>query len=178
MSGSCAPTGLSGYDILCSGLEHFEQRFADLSDGAHFLGSDHRVSRMLADSLYTIQAVRPTLTLLPRAVVEAVLLSEGSIGSAQHVARQLGLPNRFKLARMLKRAGLPPLHRLAEWAMLESWIRAAEDDGESLCHQAFRLHRHPSACYRLVKELTGMRWGEVRARGLTWLRRRWVQLLQ
>jgi hypothetical protein len=133
---------------------------------------------MLADSLDMIRAVRPALTLLPRVVVEAVLLSEGSIGSAHAVARQLGLPNRFKLARILKEAGLPPLHRLAEWATLESWIRAAEVDGVSLCYLAFRSRRHPSACYRLVRELTGLRWGEVRARGLHWLQRKFVRQLR
>src|SRR6266571_5769079 len=93
---------------------------------------------MLGDSLVLIRTLRPEMTLVPRVVVEAVLLSEGSIGSTREVARQLGLPNRFKLARMLKQAGLPPLHRLAEWATLESWLRTAEHDGASLCHLAFR----------------------------------------
>ncbi len=117
------------------------------------------------------------MTLVPRVVVEAVLLSEGSIGPTREVARQLGLANRFKLARILKRAGLPPLHRLAEWAMLESWLRTAEQEGVSLCYLAFRSRRHPSACYRLVKELTGLRWGELRARGLPWFQRQFVKQL-
>ncbi len=133
---------------------------------------------MLSDSLDTIRALRPAMPLLPRIIVEAVLLSEGSIGSTREVARQLGLPNRFKLARMLKQAGLPPLHRLAEWATLESWLRTAEHDGASLCHLAFRSRRHPSACYRLVKELTGLRWGELRSRGLQWFQREFVKQLQ
>ena len=132
---------------------------------------------MLSDSLDTIRALRPAMPLLPRIIVEAVLLSEGSIGSTREVARQLGLPNRFKLARMLKQAGLPPLHRLAEWATVESWLRAAEEEHVSLCHLAFRSRRHPSACYRLVKELTGLRWGELRARGLHWFQRLLVRQL-
>ncbi len=77
------------------------------------------------------------MTLVPRAIVEAVLLSEGSIGSAQTVARELGLANRFKLARILKAAGLPPLHRLAEWATLEAWLRMAER--ESVCSPISRF---------------------------------------
>ena len=133
---------------------------------------------MLRDSLAKIRAARPAMTLVPRVIVEAVFLSEGSIGSAQEVARQLGIPSRFKLARILKREGLPPLHRLAEWATLESWVRAVEQDGMSLCRLAFRSQRHPSACYRLVKELTGLRWGEVRARGLPWLQRQFVRHVQ
>ena len=50
----------------------------------------------------TIQDILPRINPFPRAVVEAILLSEGSIGSAQLVAQLLGLRNRFKLARLLK----------------------------------------------------------------------------
>jgi len=133
---------------------------------------------MLGDSLVLVRALRPAMTLVPRVVVEAVFLSEGSIGPTREVARELGLPNRFKLARILKDAGLPPLHRLAEWAMLESWLRTAEQQGVSLCYLAFRSRRYPSACYRLVKELTGLRWGELRARGLPWFQRQFVKQLR
>src|SRR5580765_7347184 len=111
---------------------------------------------MLAHSLAVVRAVRPDLPIFARAVVEAICLTEGPIGSAQEVARHLGLANRFQLARLLKHEGLPPLHRLAEWATLESWVLTAERDGVSLCHIAFRSKRHPSACYRLVKELIGL----------------------
>lgn len=127
---------------------------------------------MLTQLLSAVRTARPTMTLMPRAIVEAIFLSEGSIGKAEEVARQLGLPNRFKLARMLKRAGLPPLHRLAEWALVESWVLAAERRGVSLCHIAFRCRRHPSACYRLVREVTGLSWEQVRRRGSGWVQRR------
>jgi len=112
------------------------------------------------------------MTLYSRAIVEAVCLSEGPIGSADEVALHLGLKNRFTLARLLKREGVPPLHRLAQWATMLSWVVAAERDGVSLCWMAFRARRHPSACYRLVKEVTGLRWDEVRARGSGWVQRR------
>ncbi len=131
-----------------------------------------------ADSLATIRALRPTMPHLPRTIVEAVLSKGGSIGSTTKVAQQFGLPNRFHLARMLKRAGLPPLHRLAEWALVESLLRRAEHDGVSLCHVAFHSGRHPSACYRLVKDLTGLRWAELRARGLRWFQSEFARQLQ
>ncbi|HWC73279.1 MAG TPA: hypothetical protein VG454_05010 [Gemmatimonadales bacterium] len=124
---------------------------------------------MLTHSLAIIRTLRPNLPLLASAVVEAIMLTEGAIGSADQVARRLGLPNRFKLARLLKQSGLPPLHRLAEWATLESWVTAAERDNLSLCHIAFRAKRHPSACYRLVKEITGRGWEEVRTLGSSWV---------
>lgn len=111
------------------------------------------------------------MSLFPRAIVEAICLSEGPIGPADQVARQLGLRSRFKLARLLKQEGLPPLHRLAEWATVLSWVVTAERDGVSLCWIAFRCRRHPSACYRLVKEVTGLRWEVVLARGSRWVQR-------
>jgi len=118
-----------------------------------------------------IRSLRTRLTLRTRSVLEAVLLSEGSIGSANDVAKRLGLDNRFQLARLLKRDGLPPLHRLAEWATVLSWVIAAEQKSFSLCHIAFHSGRHPSACYRLVKETTGYCWAEIRARGSRWVQR-------
>lgn len=111
------------------------------------------------------------MTLYSRAIVEAVCLCEGPIGSAHEVAIQLGLKSRFTLARLLKREGLPPLHRLAQWATVLAWVVAAERDGVSLCWMAFRSKRHPSACYRLVKEVTGRRWDDVRALGSGWVQR-------
>ena len=127
---------------------------------------------MLAQPLATILDARPALTLFTRAIVEAVCLTEGPIGSADFVAHALGLKNRFTLARLLKREGVPPLHRLAEWATVVSWVIAAEETGVSLCWLAFHSRRHPSACYRLVKEVTGLRWEEVRSRGSKWVQER------
>ena len=133
---------------------------------------------MLGTPLTAIRATRPAMSLYPRAVVEAVLLSEGPIGTAQAVARELGLPNRFTLARLLKREGLPPLHRLAGWATVLSWVICAEQKGVSLCWIAFRSHRHPSACYRLVREVTGELWERVRAKGSVWVQRQFLKELR
>src|SRR3989442_14285478 len=95
--------------------------------------------------LVVIRAAHPGMTLYARAIVEAMLLTEGGIGPAREVARRLGLRNRFVLARLLKRAGLPPLHRLAGWVTGLAWVRAAERTGVSLCYLAFHSRRHPSA---------------------------------
>ena len=124
---------------------------------------------MLAGALAVIHGARPRLTLFSRAILDAILLTERSIGSAETVARRLGLRNRFQLARMLRREGLPPLHRLAGWATVLSWVVGAERRGESLSATAFHSRRHPSACYRLVKEITGRRWEYVRAKGSDWV---------
>jgi len=131
-----------------------------------------------SDPLDAIHAWRPAMPQLPRTIVVAIVSQGGSIGSTTKVARQYGLPNRFRLARMLKRAGLPPLHRLAEWALVESWLRRAEREGISLCRMAFQAGRYPSTCYRLVKDLTGLTWGELRARGLRWFQHEFLKQLQ
>ena len=132
---------------------------------------------MLDRLLVVIRSARPHMTLRARAVIEAVLLSKGSIGSAQSVARALGLSNRFQLARLLEREGLPPLHRLTEWVTVLNWITSAERAHVSLCWMAFRSHRHPSACYRLVKKLTGHGWEQVLARGSAWALRQFLKEL-
>jgi len=129
-------------------------------------------TRMAPERVPAIQHILPRIKPFPRAVVEAILLSEGSIGSAQLVAQLLGLGNRFRLARLLKQEGLPPLHRLAAWTAILCWVRTAERDGTCLSRLATRWHRHPSACYRLVKKVTGLCWLEVRTRGQDWVERR------
>ncbi len=126
---------------------------------------------MLAHCLSAIRTARPGLGLMPRSVVEAIHLAEGSIGSAETVARRLGLGSRYRLARLLRREGLPSLHRIAAWATVLSWVLTAERIGASLCWIAFHSDRYPAACYRLVKEVTGLTWEAVRARGSDWVER-------
>jgi len=84
----------------------------------------------------------------------------------------LGLRNRFRLERLLRRAGFPSLRQFAAWAEIDSWVSAAERTGASLFSMAVRAHRHPSACYRLVKEVTGLTWVQLRKRGSRWVERR------
>ncbi len=135
-------------------------------------------TQTLARLLLAIRAARPAMTLRARAIVEAILLSHGSIGSAESVARTLGFANRFRLARFLHGEGLPPLHRLTEWVTVFSWTVSAELHNVSLCWIAFRSHRHPSACYRLVKKVTGCGWEEVHANGSGWVLRVFLQELR
>ena len=130
---------------------------------------------MLARCLSAIQAARPGLSPLARAVVEAICLSKGPIGSADAVAKRMGVGTRFRLARMLEREELPPLHRIGRWATVLSWVLEAETTGASLCRMAFHSDRHPAACYRLVAELTGLTWEAVRARGYEWAEREFLR---
>lgn len=124
---------------------------------------------MTTEPLALIRRIRPTLHPLVRATVEAIVLSGSSIGSAETVADLLGLRNRFHLARLVRRNGMLPLHRFAGWVTVLSWIEAREQRGESLCSLAISSGRHPSACYRLVKEITGKSWGYVCEQGSGWI---------
>ena len=133
---------------------------------------------MLERVLVAIHSARPVLSVPARAVIEAVVLSKGSIGTAESVANALGLGNRFRLARLLKHDGLPPLHRMTEWVTVLNWIECAECQHVSLCWMAFRSHRHPSACYRLVKKVTGHGWEDVLDNGSAWVLRQFLNELR
>ena len=130
---------------------------------------------MLARCLSAIQAARPGLSPLARAVVEAILLSQGRIGTSEAVARRMGMGSRFRLARLLRREGLPPLHRIGRWATVLSWVLEAETTGASLCRMAVHSDRHPAACYRLVADITGLTWEAVRVRGYDWAEREFLR---
>src|SRR3989442_5100772 len=109
-----------------------------------------------------IHKSRPDLALRCRAVVEAVLLCGGSIGTAGEVAPHLGLHNRFELGRLLKSEGLPALHYLAGWASVLKWLEGAESTGCSLCQLPFRARNDPASCYRTLKPITGPPWVQTR----------------
>jgi hypothetical protein len=44
----------------------------------------------------------------------------------------------------------------------------AEAEAGSLCHAALEEADYPGSRYRLVKQVTGLVWSELRARGLGW----------
>ena len=56
---------------------------------------------------HQIRAVLPHLSIRAQAIVDALWLGGGRMGSATNVARQLGLTSRFALGRMLLQQGLP-----------------------------------------------------------------------
>ena len=94
------------------------------------------------------------------------------------MAPRIGLRNRFELARLMKREGLPPLHELAAWATVLSWVETSERTHYSLCRLAFRCRKDPAVCYRTVKRITGLGWREVRGHGSEWLMRQFAARLR
>lgn len=130
---------------------------------------------MLTQPLRALQTTRPRLSVAARALIEALCLAEGPLGPSDHVARALGMRNRFALARLLAREGLPSLHRLTTWVTLISWVVKAERDGTALCEIALHAGRYPGACYRQVRYVTGLSWEDVKARGSAWVERRFLR---
>lgn len=116
-----------------------------------------------------IHRALPSLSFQSRTVIDALLLSGGSIGPARLVADRLGLRNRFALARQLWRDGLPSLHRLAGWIKVLQWVWQWEHDGVSLNRAATRAGQEPAAYYRIVARVTGESWTAVRSAGFDWV---------
>jgi len=123
-----------------------------------------------------IHSALPHLPFRARALIDALLLSRGSVGTAHQVAGRLGFQNRFCLARWLAREGLPPLHRLSGWITVLHWTWALEREGVSLPRAALRAGREPPACYRLVRRVTGAPWAQVRQAGAEWVLARFLEL--
>ncbi len=116
-----------------------------------------------------LHATMPWLSFRARSLVDAMLLTRGSIGSATGVARRIGLANRFGLSRILRREGLPSLSRLSAWIAVLCWTWTWETHHESLGRLARTDDRDPAFCYRLVRRLTNKPWRVVRELGTGWV---------
>jgi hypothetical protein len=103
------------------------------------------------------------------AVIQCLVLSEGYPETAREVAHRVGLRNRFQLARLLEREGLPCLEDVAGWIRVLLWVQQWEKSGLALSHSALGATRDPSTCYRTVERVTGFRWSRVRTLGSDWV---------
>jgi hypothetical protein len=117
---------------------------------------------------FVVRHAVPWLSLESLLVIDALLLTGGALGTSETAARQLGLLNRFRLARILKQDGLPPLHRLSGWIRVLHWVDEWERSKVSPCRSALTGGMDPAACYRLVRKVTGVRWTDVRSSGVRW----------
>lgn len=133
---------------------------------AHGLGAGSSLVHHLAS---IIHAALPWLSFPSRAVIDALLLTGGSIGTSEQVANRLGLTTRFGLARMLRQDGLPPLHSLSGYITVLRWVWQWEQERTALSRSALREGREPAACYRLVERVTGAPWTSACASGVRWV---------
>ncbi len=121
-----------------------------------------------------IHRALPGLSFRTRALVDALLLTGGGVGTAGPIASHLGLRSRFQLAALLHAEGLPSLHRLSGWMTVLRWTWEWKHEATSLCRAALRTGKEPATNYRLVKRITGVPWVKVRAAGVDWVLARFL----
>ena len=113
-----------------------------------------------------LQTALPHLSENGRAILSALGCMNGHAPSSRELAEWLGFHDRYRLARALRREGLPPLEVVSGWARTLYWMTEAEASGRSLRELAERERLDPAVAYRLVRRVTGRRWSEVRRDGL------------
>ncbi len=111
----------------------------------------------------------PWLRSVVRGVVAELVVRRGYPGRANVFAVAVGLRDRYHLARLLHREGLPSLEELAAWIRLITWVAAWEERRMPLSAAALASLRDPSPMFRLVDRLTGRAWTEVRSLGSDWV---------
>jgi YVTN family beta-propeller protein len=116
----------------------------------------------------TMQAMLPWLSSRSRAVISALVAANGANERADHMATRLGLRGRFRLARLLRRDGLPPFGELADWINVLLLMWNAESSGQSLLQLARRAETEPATSYRRCKRILGVPWSVARANGFRW----------
>ena len=115
----------------------------------------------------TIQAGIPWLSPQGRAVISALVAANGQI-EATAMAGRIRAGSRYRLARLLRREGLPPFGRLADWIFILQSVWEVESTGTPLLRVARRLEIEPATCYRRCRRTLGVPWRSARAMGFAW----------
>ena len=102
-------------------------------------------------------------------ILGALGRARGRIASAEAFAQSAGYRDRHHLARVLRKAGLPPLKPLVHWTLLLTWVSDWEERRTSLARRAAVFDRDVAWCYRTVRRVTGLTWTEIRTRGTGWV---------
>ncbi len=97
----------------------------------------------------TMSVALPWLSPHGRGVVNTLLATVGQAVSVDELATRIGVGNRFRLARLLRREGLPPCGELADWTCALQLLWEAESSGLSLLQIADHSTLDPATCYRL-----------------------------
>lgn len=108
----------------------------------------------------------PWLSPQGRAVINSLVCDNGRVGSAETLARRVGLRSRFQLNRLLHHEGLPPYEELTGWVCVFYWLLRADAAGDALRSLATASRMDTASCYRLVRRVTGRRWRELRQVGM------------
>lgn len=123
----------------------------------------------------TLRALLPGLSREGQAVLNALVAAGGRTGNAERVSRQVGLANRYRLARRLDRDGLPPFGELADWVITLQFLWQAEATDGSLLGMAIASGIEPATCYRRCRRTLGVPWSGARSRGFAWAVSRFLE---
>lgn len=121
-----------------------------------------------------LQLALPHLSAWGHTALTALAGCSGRVASADALAIVLGLPNRYKLGRALKREGLPQLEELSGWIRTLTLLAEGERTHQPLYRLAIASAVNPPTCYRLIKRVTGRTWCQVRTDGFDVLLVRFV----
>src|SRR6266566_3725781 len=116
----------------------------------------------------SMQAVLPWLSPRGRAVINTVASFGVRVPPAERLAMILGLENRFRLGRLLRREGLPAFGQLADWASVLHLLLESESAGKALVQLARQAGMEPATCYRRYHRTLGVTWTQVRDNGFAW----------
>jgi hypothetical protein len=117
----------------------------------------------------------PWLSAKGRRVFTAVITRQGRTGSAENLARGVGLTSRHQLTRLLRQEGLPQLQELSAWVYTLARLLDWEVSRVSLCRGALGFGEDPGNAYRRIQHLCGIRWSEARAIGFDHMLIRFVE---
>lgn len=98
-----------------------------------------------------------------RRIVRAILHAPSAFYSADGFARSVGLLDRHRLNRCLRRAGLPNFRAITAFGRILSMRDSAQMLGRSICAHAIRQNIDPAWIYRTIYRLTGKRWSVLEA---------------
>ena len=116
----------------------------------------------------TIQAAVPWLSATGKSVISLLVAANGQIRNAETLAARLRIRSRFRLARLLRREGLPPVGQLSDWICVLQIVWEAEASQRSLYRFARHAGMEPATCYRRCVRVLGVGWREIRSRGFAW----------
>lgn len=101
--------------------------------------------------------------------VQALVRSGGYFLSMAGYAAKAGYGSRHRMARTMRSLGLPGWEGLTRWLRLLHMVIQVENTGASPTAQYLARGVNPAGAHRMVRNLTGSPWGEVRARGSAWV---------
>lgn len=100
----------------------------------------------------------PRLSATGREVIALLAGCGGCIDCPDSIATRIHLGSRHRLARVLKREGLPQIEELCAWIKVLRLLLDWEHSHRSLYTMAMDASLYPPTCYRLVKRITTKTW--------------------